>query len=96
MARIPPENPLDKPLEAAVADAIASDLIDGNLVILDRRDLAKRAARDGFRQGIALAAQVVGEMAADHDSELLREAVEQIRTLPEAVEQIRTLPDDVP
>jgi hypothetical protein len=35
-------------------------------------------------------------MAADHDSELLREAVEQIRTLPEAVEQIRTLPDDVP
>jgi hypothetical protein len=42
------------------------------------------------------AAQVVGERAADHDSELLREAVEQIRTLPEAVEQIRTLPDDVP
>jgi hypothetical protein len=85
MARIPPENPLDKPLEDAVADAIVSDLIDGNVVVLDRRDLAKRAARDGFRQGIALAAQVVGEMAADHDSELLREAVEQIRTLPDDV-----------
>jgi hypothetical protein len=56
MARIPPENPLDKPLEEAVADAIASDLIDGNVVVLDRRDLAKRAALNGFRQGIALAA----------------------------------------
>ena len=85
MTRIPPENPLDKPLEDAVADAIASDLVDGNLVVLDRRDLAKRAALDGFRQGIALAAQVIGEMAADHDSELLREAVEQIRTLPDDV-----------
>ena len=78
-------NPLDRPLEDVVADAIASDLIDGNLVVLDRRDLAKRAALDGFRQSIALAVQVVGEMAADHDSELLREAVEQIRTLPDDV-----------
>ena len=60
-------------------------MIDSNLVVLDRRDLAKRAALDGFRQGIALAAQVVSEMAADHDSELLREAVEQIRTLPDDV-----------
>ena len=85
MARIPPENPLDKPLEDAVADAIASDLIDGNVVVLDRRNLARPAARDGFLQGIALAAQVIGEMAADHDSELLREAVEQIRTLPDDV-----------
>ena len=85
MAWRPPQNPLDKPLEDVVADAIASDLIDGNVVVLDRRDLAKRAALDGFRQGIALAAQVVGEMAADHDSELLREAVEQIRTLPDDV-----------
>jgi len=53
MARIPPENPLDRSLEEedAVADAVASDLIDGNLVVLDRRDLAKRAALDGFRRG---------------------------------------------
>jgi hypothetical protein len=51
MARIPPENPLDRSLEDAVADAVASDLIDGNLVVLDRRDLAKRAALDGFRRG---------------------------------------------
>ena len=85
MARIPPENPLDKPLEDAVADAIASDLIDGNVVVLDRRDLARRAALDGFRQGVALAAQVVGEMAADHGSDLLEEAVERIRTLPDDV-----------
>jgi hypothetical protein len=82
MARIPPENPLDKPLEEAVADAIASDLIDGNVVVLDRRDLAKRAALDGFRQGIALAARIVVEMAADEDSDLLREAERQILTLP--------------
>jgi hypothetical protein len=60
-------------------------LIDGNLVVLDRRDLAKRAALDGFRQGIALAVQVVGEMAADHGSDLLEEAVERIRTLPDDV-----------
>jgi hypothetical protein len=33
MARIPPENPLDKPLEDAVVDAIASDLIDGDVVV---------------------------------------------------------------
>jgi hypothetical protein len=74
MARIPPENPLDKPLEDAVADAIASDLIDSNLVVLDRRDLPKRAALDGFRQGSALAAKIVADMAADENSGLLREA----------------------
>jgi len=85
MARIPPENPFDNPLEEAVADAIVSDLIDGNVVVLDRRDLVRRAALDGFQQGIALAAQVVGEMATDHDSELLREAVEQVRSLPKAL-----------
>jgi hypothetical protein len=55
------------------------------VVVLDRRDLVRRAALDGFQQGIALAAQVVGEMATDHDSELLREAVEQVRSLPKAL-----------
>jgi hypothetical protein len=44
MAWRPPQNPLDKPLEEAVADTIASDLIDGNVHVLDRRDLARRAA----------------------------------------------------
>jgi hypothetical protein len=75
-------NPLDRPLEDVVADAIASDLIDGNLVVLSRRDLARHAALDGFQQGVALAAQNVGEMAADHGSDLLHEAVEQITSLP--------------
>jgi hypothetical protein len=79
----PALNPLDKKLEDVVTDAIVSDLIDGNLVVLDRRDLAKRAALDGFRQGIALAAQVVGEMAADENSDLLREVERQITTLPD-------------
>jgi hypothetical protein len=59
-------------------------LIDGNLVVLDRRDLAKRAALDGFRQGIAPAAQVVGERAAaEENSDLLREVERQIMTLPD-------------
>jgi hypothetical protein len=34
------QNPLDKPLEEAAADTIASDLIDGSVHVLDRRDLA--------------------------------------------------------
>jgi hypothetical protein len=89
-------NPLDRPLEDVIAHTIVADLMGDDTVIRDPVDFARRAALDGFRQGVALAAQVVGEMAADHDSELLREAVEQIRTLPEAVEQFRTLPDDMP
>jgi hypothetical protein len=40
----PPQNPLDKPLEEAVADTIAFDLIDGSVHVLDRRDLARRRA----------------------------------------------------
>ena len=48
------------------------------MFVLDCRDFARRAALDGFRQGVELAA----EMAADHGSDLLAEAVEQIRTLP--------------
>ena len=83
----PPQNPLDKPLEA-VADTIASALIDGSLHVLDRRDLARRAALEGFRQSVDVAARVVGEMAADHEhagdeakADVLREAVQQIKTL---------------
>jgi hypothetical protein len=61
----------------------------GTLHVLDRRDLARRAALEGFRQAIELAAKIVAEMAADyqqagHDAKaaVLREAVEQIRTSP--------------
>ena len=85
MAWRPPQNPLDKPLEEAVADTIVSDLIDGNVHVLDRRDLARRAALEGFRQAIELAAKIVAEMAADHGDKLLEEAVLQIRTLPKDV-----------
>ena len=60
------------------------------MFILDPVDFARRAALDAFRQGIALAAKIVGEMAADHahggdkaGAKALREAQVQIATLPE-------------
>ena len=81
----PPQNPLDTPLLEAMAASIASDLIDGSVHVLDRRDLARRAALEGFRQAIELAAKIVAEMAADHGDMLLDEAVLQIRTLPKDV-----------
>ena len=93
MAWRPPQNPLDQPLEEAVADTIASDLIDGNIHVLDRRDLARRAALEGFRQAIELVTMVVGEMTADHEQ---AGEAEKAAVLREAVEQIRTLPHDVP
>ena len=67
MAWRPPQSPLDKPLEDAVADSITVDLIDGSVHVLDRRDLARRAALEGFRQAIELVVMVVNEMAADHE-----------------------------
>jgi hypothetical protein len=82
MAWRPPQNPLDQPLVEAIAVSIASDLIDGSVNVLDRRDLARRAALGGFRQAMKLVMMVVGEMAADHGDKLLEEAVLQIRTLP--------------
>jgi hypothetical protein len=48
----PPQTPLDKLLEEAVADTIVSDLIDGTLHVLDRRDLARRAALECFRPAL--------------------------------------------
>ena len=93
MARTPPQNPLDTPLEEAVADTIAVDLIEGKVHVLDRRDLARRAALEGFRQGLALAEKIVGEMAADHE-QAGEEAEAEV--LHEAVEQIRTMLKDVP
>ena len=92
MAWRPPQNPLDQPLVEAMAVSIASDLIDGSVNVLDRRDLARRAALGGFRQAMKLVMMVVGEMAADHaragddaEAAVLREAVTQVRTLPSDV-----------
>jgi hypothetical protein len=56
--------------------------LGGDVFVLDPIDLARRAALDGFRQRVALAARIVAEMAADEDSDLLREAERQILTLP--------------
>ena len=61
--------------------------------VLDRRDLAQRAALEGFRQGIALAEKIVGEMADDH---AFGGEEEKAIALCEAVEQIRTLLGDLP
>ena len=89
----PPQNPLDKPLLEAKAVSIASDLIDGSVHILDRRDLAVRAAREGIRQTLNLAARIVGEMAADHEQAGEHEKAAALR---EAARQIETLPNDLP
>ncbi len=61
---------------------MVADLQGDTVFVLDPVDFARRAALDGFRQGIALAAKIVAEMAADEDSGLLREAVKQIASLP--------------
>ncbi len=80
----------DATLEETVAEAIAQRLTTGKIVVLKRHDLAKHAARDAFRQGIAAAGQVVAEMAADHErsgdmavAAALREAKRQIKILPD-------------
>ena len=57
----------DATLEETVAEAIAQRLTTGKVVVLKRHALAKHAARDAFRQGLAAAGQVVAEMAADHE-----------------------------
>jgi hypothetical protein len=87
------QNSLDKPLEEAVADTIAFDLIDGNVHVLDRRDLARRAALEAFRQAIELAAKTLADMAANHE---LSGEWTGAASLREAERQVRTLPGDVP
>jgi hypothetical protein len=84
-----PRNPLDTPLLEAMAASIASDLIDGSVHVPDRRGLA---VREGIRQTIDLARRTLEEMADDHafaDEEgkaaVLREAAEQISTLPHSL-----------
>jgi hypothetical protein len=89
----PPQNPLDQPLLEAMAALIASDLIDGSVHVLDRRDLAVRAAREGIWQTIDLARRVLEETAADHEH--AGEAANAV-ILYEAAEQIRRLPKDLP
>ena len=61
----------------------------GAVYVLSRRDLAKQAALDAFREGIKRAVQVLGEMALDQEqggdtagAELLREGQRQIALLP--------------
>lgn len=86
-------NPLDRPLEDVIAHTIVADLMGDDTTIREPEDFAVRAALDGFRQGVELAAKVVAEMAADHDH-AGEEAVTAV--LREAVLQIRTLPKDLP
>ena len=88
-----PQNSLDARLEEAIADSIASDLIDGAVHVLDRRDLARRAAITGFRHAVDLAVRTVAEMAADHE-DAGRPA--QGAVLREAVKKLEMMPDDVP
>ena len=91
-------NPLDRPLEDVVAHTIVADLMGDDLFVLDPQDLARRAALDGFRQGITLAAKVVAEMAADHEKAGLADAYwpVKVEVLREAERQILTLPEDLP
>lgn len=69
-------------LECHISESIADYYVNGKVLVFDRRDLAQRAALDGFREGVAMARQVAAEMCDHHDCELLREAERQIRTLP--------------
>ena len=86
-------NPLDRPLEDVIAHTIVADLMGDDTAIRDPVDFARRAALDGFRQGVELAGKVVAEMAADHEHAGEPETAAVLR---EAAGQIRTLPKDVP
>ena len=44
--------------------------------------VAYESALEGFRLGAATSAQLVAEMSANEDNELLREAERQVRALP--------------
>ena len=68
----------DAKLERLVADAIADEMMDGNVLVLDRRDLARRAALQGFRRGLAVSALPVAEWDADEISRQLIAAAERL------------------
>ena len=46
------------------------------------RVMAYESALEGFRLGVATSAQLLAELAAAADNELLREAERQVRALP--------------
>ena len=84
----------DLKLEEAAVEAIAERLTGGQVLVLKRRDLAKRAALEGFKQALALAEKVVAQMAIDHElagdtngAAALREAVIQIRISPSDLQE---------
>jgi hypothetical protein len=72
----------DLTLEHVLAAAIARRVTDGTFAAPTCRVMAYQAALEGFRIGIATAAQFITEMAVNEDNELLREAERQVRALP--------------
>ncbi len=72
----------DLTLEHALAATIARRVTDGTGDAFTCRAMAYEAALEGFRIGVATAAQVLAEMAADEDSKLLRKAERHVRALP--------------
>ena len=86
-------NPLDRPLEDVIAHTIVADLMGDDTDIRDPVDFARRAALDGFRQGVALAGKIVAKMSDDH---AFAGEEAKVSVLRETVEQIGTLPKDVP
>jgi hypothetical protein len=85
-------NPVDTTLEDAVAEAVAERLTGGTVFVPNRRELAKRAALDGFKQAITLVEKVVAEMATNHE---LRGDSAGAAALREVVIQVRILPSDL-
>jgi hypothetical protein len=69
-------------LEHVLAAAIARRVTDGTFAAPTCRVMAYQAALEGFRIGIATAAEFIAEMAAAADSESLRNAERHIRALP--------------
>jgi hypothetical protein len=73
----------DLTLEHVLAAAVARRVTDGTFAAPTCRVMAYESALEGFRLGISTAAQFLTERAAEEDSELLREAERQIRSLPD-------------
>jgi hypothetical protein len=70
-------------LERALAKAVAKRLTDSHPLALQCRLLVYEGALEGFRLGVATSAQLLAELAAAADSELLRDAERQVRALPD-------------
>jgi hypothetical protein len=65
--------------------AIARRVTDGTVAAPTCRVMAYEAALEGFRLGIATAAQFLADLATGEGSELLRETERQVRALPDAL-----------